>query len=939
MRTYSFCGTIEYMSPELIKGGLEGHDFSVDWWSVGVLTYELLTGASPFTVDGERNTQAEISKRILKNQPPIPDHLSSQAKDFIRKLLIKDPIKRLGGGPKDAEELKGHPFLRSINWTLLTERKVPPPFLPQIDHELDVSNFAEEFTSMAPEMFVKSRRKVVGDNNDNEEDNNNEEDDDYYTSSDDSYDSGDDNKSMILANEEFELLKCDASKLDETELKASLHSSSPLTIDSRQYNGYSGFVSPNTFSRNKSIDCANSGIYIPSNEISFNLNHQQSYLFKVEDHLDLSTQDPSKLHLLNSLVANGFIKSPFKQNSNHTKRQQQKSLKRNNIGQNNLHLVGRLADQYSKLFRGYSYTNPIAIEWLDSGNSKERCSVIRPNNSLSDLGECESSSSSSTLNEQLHDFLITKSYWRPHTSIASSTTSGVTPNANSNSSCGRVAFTIGDGEDLASAIAAACEPKASQKLVVGKRSPSLELFYEKYAKQQSTVDAKVVAAKCLVPLKSVTNDNDGANANISKRQATTNNYVNLQCDPQSDFFKAYKLNYPLTSKRDLLGQGAYSICKRCIHLDTGKEFAVKVVRRKFDSSREISALRACQDHPNVVRLFDVFYDQFNTYIVLELLRGGELLSRIRRREDFEERDVCRVFRSLVSVVDHLHCNGFVHRDLKPENIMFVDKTAQSEIRLIDFGFAREIPEPKNDSYMASPCVTLDYCAPEVLRHAIGARGKNKSKTAVSQDVEEMSPPEGYDHRCDLWSLGATLYAMLCGSLPFRSSTQSSNAVNLDSLSIGKLDFTSQIWKNVSEAAKDIVRGLMTVDADKRLTIQDLVHSNWIMNFDGEQQELELKRKRKKSSSSKCQKSSKQQNQSTFSMSLRRRRLRSTVTPTTASTATSSITPPPKTQLSNERRRQLKRSLDNAAVVQSPQCSKRSKLSVVIKFNRNKASTR
>lgn len=147
-RAYSFCGTIEYMAPEVVKGGTQGHDIAVDWWSVGVLTYELLTGASPFTVEGEKNNQQEISRRILKTTPPIPDSLGRDVADFISKLLVKDPRKRLGGGPEDAEELKRHPFFKVINWEKLERREVSPPFKPVIRDELDVSNFSEEFTLM-----------------------------------------------------------------------------------------------------------------------------------------------------------------------------------------------------------------------------------------------------------------------------------------------------------------------------------------------------------------------------------------------------------------------------------------------------------------------------------------------------------------------------------------------------------------------------------------------------------------------------------------------------------------------------------------------------------------------------------------------------------------------------------------------------------------------
>lgn len=95
-RSYSFCGTMEYMAPEVVRGGKTGHDVSVDWWSVGVLCYELLTGASPFTIDGDPNKQNEISKRILRADPPMPDMIREDARDLIKRLLNKDPSKRLG---------------------------------------------------------------------------------------------------------------------------------------------------------------------------------------------------------------------------------------------------------------------------------------------------------------------------------------------------------------------------------------------------------------------------------------------------------------------------------------------------------------------------------------------------------------------------------------------------------------------------------------------------------------------------------------------------------------------------------------------------------------------------------------------------------------------------------------------------------------------------
>ncbi|XP_041986042.1 ribosomal protein S6 kinase alpha-4-like isoform X2 [Aricia agestis] len=149
-RAYSFCGTIEYMAPEVVRSGSQGHDIAVDWWSVGVLTYELLTGASPFTVEGEKNTQQEITKRIVRCSYPVPNDVSPEVQDFIKRLLVKDPRRRLGGGEGDAEELKRHPFFQNLDWKAVERREVPAPFVPPLSHAADTCNFADEFTKMPP---------------------------------------------------------------------------------------------------------------------------------------------------------------------------------------------------------------------------------------------------------------------------------------------------------------------------------------------------------------------------------------------------------------------------------------------------------------------------------------------------------------------------------------------------------------------------------------------------------------------------------------------------------------------------------------------------------------------------------------------------------------------------------------------------------------------
>jgi len=142
--THTFCGTIEYMAPEILTR--HGHGKAVDWWSLGTLMYDMLTGTPPFCSNGRKKT---IDK-ILKGKLVLPPYLTAESRDLLRKLLKRHPQSRLGGGTEDAEALKAHPFFRYVNWVDLHARKVEPPFKPAVSGDEDVSQFDQRFTKETP---------------------------------------------------------------------------------------------------------------------------------------------------------------------------------------------------------------------------------------------------------------------------------------------------------------------------------------------------------------------------------------------------------------------------------------------------------------------------------------------------------------------------------------------------------------------------------------------------------------------------------------------------------------------------------------------------------------------------------------------------------------------------------------------------------------------
>ncbi|KAL1924232.1 uncharacterized protein VTP21DRAFT_7267 [Calcarisporiella thermophila] len=141
LKTSTFCGTAEYLAPELLRA--EEYDFSVDWWSLGTLLYEMLTGYTPFWAD----TQQDMFTRVLEDDVEFPADFDEDAADLIWGLLQRDPAKRLGSA-EGAAAIKAHPYFASLDWEAVRAKRVAAPYVPELSGELDFSHFDECFLEM-----------------------------------------------------------------------------------------------------------------------------------------------------------------------------------------------------------------------------------------------------------------------------------------------------------------------------------------------------------------------------------------------------------------------------------------------------------------------------------------------------------------------------------------------------------------------------------------------------------------------------------------------------------------------------------------------------------------------------------------------------------------------------------------------------------------------
>lgn len=262
----------------------------------------------------------------------------------------------------------------------------------------------------------------------------------------------------------------------------------------------------------------------------------------------------------------------------------------------------------------------------------------------------------------------------------------------------------------------------------------------------------------------------------------------------------------------VLGKGVSGIVRRVTHRATRVNYAVKCLDLGLlRGERELRALRdeifiMCQlDHPNIVRLEEVYENESELYLIQELCTGGDLFDRLDEQPDYHysEAKCASLVKMMLSSVRYLHSKKIIHRDLKLENFLFSSTDPDSELKMIDFGLSKhfaDLGELQHD------CVGTPYTvAPEVIRAQ-------------------------YDEKIDIWSLGVIVFLLLSGETPF-GGVDGECLLNVrENILEGKVYFDPAIWSHVSDAGKAFVLRLLNPDASKRPTAKEAQLDEWLQTF-------------------------------------------------------------------------------------------------------------
>ena len=271
---------------------------------------------------------------------------------------------------------------------------------------------------------------------------------------------------------------------------------------------------------------------------------------------------------------------------------------------------------------------------------------------------------------------------------------------------------------------------------------------------------------------------------------------------------------------EIIGSGSAGTVKLAVYIPWGLRVAVKIIpKRKFfmnkkleeTTTRELEMLDKIKnfEHPHIVQTYGYVNDSANVYIALELCEGGELLEELENIGNYTEHDAATIVHHCVETLGYLHEKGIVHRDIKPENLLLLKKGDADSIKLADFGLAN-ILEGKES--LQTVCGSPAYMAPEVHNML------------------------DYDAKVDMWSMGVMLYLLLSGTLPFLPPrlVEKAEAQNYE--------FAGKLWKNVSDAAKDLVVHLLVANPEKRYGVKEVLAHPWITGENREDIDLNATKK-------------------------------------------------------------------------------------------------
>lgn len=258
--------------------------------------------------------------------------------------------------------------------------------------------------------------------------------------------------------------------------------------------------------------------------------------------------------------------------------------------------------------------------------------------------------------------------------------------------------------------------------------------------------------------------------------------------------------------KEVLGQGTFGVVRLCEKLETGEKFALKTILKSrvpdVDLLKSEIEILSEVDHPHIIKLYDVFEDVVNVYLITELCTGGELYDRVVAKTHspeghFSEFDAARILRNVLSGIRYCHEEKhIVHRDLKPENFLLTDNTDDAQVKIIDFGLSTHT---KTSESMHDQVGTIYYVAPEVLNG-------------------------DYNEKVDIWSIGVTAYVMLCGYAPFNGGTE---FLTYDLVKAGEIVFPSPSWDHISVGAIGFVKRLLNLDPKQRPSASEALADPWL----------------------------------------------------------------------------------------------------------------